>query len=161
MCRLAYIGNLRIFSNEHVDTLNRIRRNIRNWSGCHQTLMNVKRQKSHGGRGFKGRASFFESFLELSGLFLGGEGGIRTHGTLARTPDFESGTFDHSATSPGSKTKRAFPKAGDCSRSLTMRVSPRLSAPMLALDAQGVSTFTPPMYGHNASGTVMLPSDCW
>ena len=91
----------------------------------------------------------------------GGEGGIRTHGTLARTPDFESGTFDHSATSPGSKTKRALPKVRDCSRSLTMRVSPRLSAPMHDLDAQGVSTFTPPMYGHNASGTVMLPSDCW
>jgi hypothetical protein len=33
-------------------------------------------------------------------LFLGGEGGIRTHGTVTRTPDFESGTFDHSATSP-------------------------------------------------------------
>ena len=32
--------------------------------------------------------------------FSGGEGGIRTHGTLTRTPDFESGTFDHSATSP-------------------------------------------------------------
>ncbi len=32
--------------------------------------------------------------------FFGGEGGIRTHGTLTRTPDFESGTFDHSATSP-------------------------------------------------------------
>ena len=31
---------------------------------------------------------------------LGGEGGIRTLGTFARTPDFESGTFDHSATSP-------------------------------------------------------------
>ncbi len=31
----------------------------------------------------------------------GGEGGIRTHGTVTRTPDFESGTFDHSATSPG------------------------------------------------------------
>jgi hypothetical protein len=30
----------------------------------------------------------------------GGEGGIRTHGRLAPTPDFESGTFDHSATSP-------------------------------------------------------------
>ena len=30
----------------------------------------------------------------------GGEGGIRTHGTLAGTPDFESGTIDHSATSP-------------------------------------------------------------
>ena len=41
-----------------------------------------------------------------AGIFgiSGGEGGIRTHGTLARTPDFESGTFDHSATSPGSKT---------------------------------------------------------
>ena len=33
--------------------------------------------------------------------YLGGEGGIRTHGELAPTPDFESGTFDHSATSPG------------------------------------------------------------
>ena len=31
----------------------------------------------------------------------GGEGGIRTHGGFAPTPDFESGTFDHSATSPG------------------------------------------------------------
>ena len=30
----------------------------------------------------------------------GGEGGIRTLGTIASTPDFESGTFDHSATSP-------------------------------------------------------------
>jgi hypothetical protein len=30
----------------------------------------------------------------------GGEGGIRTLGTLAGTPDFESGTIDHSATSP-------------------------------------------------------------
>ena len=30
----------------------------------------------------------------------GGEGGIRTHGTVAGTPDFESGTFGHSATSP-------------------------------------------------------------
>ncbi len=34
-------------------------------------------------------------------LNIGGEGGIRTHGKLAPTPDFESGTFDHSATSPG------------------------------------------------------------
>ncbi len=30
----------------------------------------------------------------------GGEGGIRTHGTVSGTPDFESGTIDHSATSP-------------------------------------------------------------
>jgi hypothetical protein len=33
-------------------------------------------------------------------VFLGGEGGIRTHGCLATSPDFESGTFNHSATSP-------------------------------------------------------------
>ena len=38
-------------------------------------------------------------------MSVGGEGGIRTHGTFARTPDFESGTFDHSATSPVSKLK--------------------------------------------------------
>ena len=31
----------------------------------------------------------------------GGEGGIRTPGTLARTPHFECGAIDHSATSPG------------------------------------------------------------
>ena len=30
----------------------------------------------------------------------GGEGGIRTHGTASCTPDFESGPFDHSGTSP-------------------------------------------------------------
>ncbi len=30
----------------------------------------------------------------------GGEGGIRTPGTLASTPHFECGAIDHSATSP-------------------------------------------------------------
>ena len=30
----------------------------------------------------------------------GGEGGIRTPGTVARTPHFECGAIDHSATSP-------------------------------------------------------------
>ncbi len=30
----------------------------------------------------------------------GGEGGIRTLGYVTASPDFESGTFDHSATSP-------------------------------------------------------------
>jgi hypothetical protein len=30
----------------------------------------------------------------------GGEGGIRTHGPLAGTPLFESGTLNHSDTSP-------------------------------------------------------------
>ena len=30
----------------------------------------------------------------------GGRGGIRTHGTVTRTSDFESGAFNHSATLP-------------------------------------------------------------
>lgn len=34
---------------------------------------------------------------------LGGERGIRTHGTLAGTPDFESGSFGHSDSSPSRK----------------------------------------------------------
>ena len=38
--------------------------------------------------------------------YYGGEGGIRTHGTLARTPDFESGPFGHSGTSPRNRVGR-------------------------------------------------------
>ena len=57
----------------------------------------------------------------------GGEGGIRTHGTVARTPHFECGAFDHSATSP-----RIFgiaePRAG---RLVARRSS---SAPLPCLD---------------------------
>ena len=33
-------------------------------------------------------------------MIYGGEGGIRTHDTVARMPHFECGAFDHSATSP-------------------------------------------------------------
>ena len=37
----------------------------------------------------------------LGSIYMnGGEGGIRTHGTLARSPVFKTGAFDHSATSP-------------------------------------------------------------
>src|SRR4030067_1597662 len=36
-------------------------------------------------------------------MAFGGEGGIRAHCRLAPTPDFESGTFDHSATSPAAR----------------------------------------------------------
>ena len=38
--------------------------------------------------------------LKGASFVTGGEGGIRTHGTRKRTPDFESGPFDHSGTSP-------------------------------------------------------------
>ncbi len=40
------------------------------------------------------------SSSELSPLFSGGEGEIRTHGTLAGSTVFETAAFDHSATSP-------------------------------------------------------------
>ena len=41
-----------------------------------------------------------KSPLKGASFVTGGEGGIRTHGTRKRTPDFESGPFDHSGTSP-------------------------------------------------------------
>jgi hypothetical protein len=51
-------------------------------------------------------------------LLRGGEGGIRTHGTVARTPHFECGAFDHSATSPhGSRNCRADAGSGRTRRS--------------------------------------------
>ena len=38
--------------------------------------------------------------MNLKESNIGGEGGIRTHGRFDPTLDFESSTFDHSATSP-------------------------------------------------------------
>ena len=35
-------------------------------------------------------------FIKAFYYLTGGEGGIRTPGSFDRTPDFESGTFDHS-----------------------------------------------------------------
>jgi hypothetical protein len=37
---------------------------------------------------------FTRTFLDGVGRVTGGEGGIRTHDTLASIPDFESGAFD-------------------------------------------------------------------
>lgn len=44
--------------------------------------------------------SYLFKLLSFSPLRLTGRGGIRTHGTVARTSDFESDAFDHSATLP-------------------------------------------------------------
>ncbi len=50
----------------------------------------------------------------------GGEGGIRTPGTLASTPHFECGAFNHSATSPkttrDSRSRTAHASARPCGR---------------------------------------------
>ena len=43
-----------------------------------------------------------EPEAEPYSTLAGGEGGIRTHGTVTRTLDFESSPFDHSGTSPRS-----------------------------------------------------------
>ncbi len=62
----------------------------------------------------------------------GGEGGIRTHGTLARTHDFQSCPFGHSGTSPGGRAgcrlRRLFEKA----RATVW--SRAFSAPLVAVD---------------------------
>ena len=69
----------------------------------------------------KKKAAGFSGFV----LCNGGEGGIRTHGTLARTPDFESGTFDHSATSPRVEGAEAYDQT-------VRRTSPRRQRPRTA-----------------------------
>jgi hypothetical protein len=45
-------------------------------------------------------------------LYRGGEGGIRTHGTLARTPVFKTGPFNHSGTSPEAENIEMFSQDG-------------------------------------------------
>ena len=63
--------------------------------------------------------NFEEGKARLDGgtVVSGGEGGIRTPGTVTRTPHFECGAIDHSATSPlyrracGSRAVDSRPKA--------------------------------------------------
>lgn len=47
-----------------------------------------------------------DNSLKNPGIFdlSGGEGGIRTHGTLPRTAVFKTAAFNHSATSPSVQT---------------------------------------------------------
>ena len=47
----------------------------------------------------------FRAFQDISGKLSGGEGGIRTRDTLADIPVFETGAFNHSATSPEANTR--------------------------------------------------------
>ena len=72
------------------------------------------------------------------------------------TPDFESGTFDHSATSPGRKRCGRFRKRRIVADSLWHLHAAR----PCDSDNQAFRTFNPPIYGHSASGTAMLPSAC-
>ncbi len=61
-----------------------------------QALKNVRGDEALESQGFQEQWMVSDSQKQLNG----GEGGIRTLGTVARTPHFECGAFDHSATSP-------------------------------------------------------------
>jgi hypothetical protein len=43
---------------------------------------------------------FYWIFQDITGSQTGGWGGIRTHGTVARTPVFKTGSFNRSDTHP-------------------------------------------------------------
>src|SRR5579863_9215707 len=63
-------------------------------------------------------------------FFIGGQGGIRTHGTLARTPHFECGAFNHSTTCPPAVIWEQAPD-GKWLGELGFLHCPALSAPQL------------------------------
>jgi hypothetical protein len=50
--------------------------------------------------GFMALNALCGSVRECVCMCDGGQGGIRTHGTLAGTPHFECGAIDHSTTCP-------------------------------------------------------------
>ena len=54
----------------------------------------------------------------------------------------------------------SFPKDRDCSR-FFFRGKHLIAPGPINQKTQPFSTLTPPMYGHSASGTAMLPSACW
>ena len=45
-------------------------------------------------------------YFKISRKFYGGGGGIRTHGTLSRTPVFKTGALNRSATPPAQAHSR-------------------------------------------------------
>ena len=76
-----------------------------------ETLRYKSRENRLCGRGVGNqattRAAIAQSASYIRHLNHGGEGGIRTPGTLARTPHFECGAIDHSATSPADASARS------------------------------------------------------
>src|SRR6202142_1779197 len=78
------------------------RKMLRSCSAVMRTVLSLVRlahKKSRFGGGF---AQFCAEDARISLHFrlCGGEGGIRTPGTLSGTPVFKTGAFNHSATSP-------------------------------------------------------------
>ena len=72
----------------------------------------------------------------------GGEGGIRTHGTLTGTPHFECGAIDHSTTSPHSLSSQWQPVEGFRAkrrRDIAMKNRERKQAVKILIAGCGVS----------------------
>ena len=68
---------------------------------CRDDKKDFSHSPIHGlSQAFPDRLTFTSGFDEKLTLPNGGRGGIRTHGRIAPTPDFESGAFNHSATLP-------------------------------------------------------------
>ena len=119
----------------------------------------------------------------MSDSWVGGQGGIRTHGTLARTPHFECGAFNHSTTCPPAvireqaaqgKMPKRFKTGRDSARgpvTSAARPSSRRSAlktvrrtllfafgkPLLTLSAGGVKRAGGPRQVRSMAGLFPMP----
>ncbi len=82
---------------------------------------------------------------------------------IDRTPDFESGAFDHSATSPSFASVAR--EAGEYSKAVFLFAAAKKDcAPARARKPGGAPQpmrSTPPMYGTSAFGKRIDPSACW
>jgi hypothetical protein len=88
-------------------------------------------------------------------MFLAERVGFEPTVRYNRTPDFESGAFDHSATSPSGL--RVVTGAAQYSKAAGRAKRPAINP----TQAVGSSFSAPPRYGRSASGTVTLPSAFW
>ena len=94
-------------------------------------------------------------------FLFGGEGGIRTHGTENRTPDFESGTFDHSATSPqGSDFNRCTALFQRCMDKIRLlRQTPGMRVLIFLIFSAGLTACArvePPIPSARETGTLVV-----
>jgi hypothetical protein len=65
------------------------------------------------------KALFCKAFHESDG----GEGGIRTHGTVARTPVFKTGALNRSATSPAGASSHESANRRNCENAAFLSAS--------------------------------------
>jgi hypothetical protein len=82
-------------------------------------------------------------YAKVSECKFGGEGGIRTLGTVTRTPVFETGLFNHSSTSPAGHWRLTL--GGSPGRAGTaVRARRRISYQQIAREATRTSSISAP-----------------